>query len=345
MFLIRPATARRPSASVEHRHEHRVALREALRNRGGATVVTPSEPDASHVASFSSSSTSCSSASSPRNFFGKLRDDFLPPRLRAQDRDTEDRQELITAKSDACDGNAASAIRKALQERGGMAGFGAKRRKSALQQQEAIGPEEADQQAKATATADGEDPAVAKGEATCQQKVSPVSSRTMSTLDAVEELSEAEVEEATTLTDDGLESPRLEAAAPNGRESVSTDCTSPRAEAEVHEEQQRDIEVQEQQHRNVSLRMAGTTSTNAPQARQFSQQPTLVSSHCNNRPKRVKELQEFWGKAHNTETATLRPKQKLSQDEIQAMLQRLIATGDKIDFDEVRRLRKSLSGL
>jgi len=256
-----------------------------------------------------------------------------------QDRDKEDRHELITSKPDACDGNAVSAIRKALQERGGMAW-----RKIALQQQEASGPEEADQQVKATATAGKEDPAVADGEAACQQKASPTSSRTMSTLDAVEELSEEEVEEATILTtDDGLETPMLCAATPYGHESVVTDCTNPKAEALVHDEEQRATEVQERRHRVVTPRMAGTTSTSAPPA----SKTCVVSSHCNDKPKRVKELQEFWGKAHNTEATApyLGAKQKLSQDEMQAMLQRLIATGDKIDFDEVRRLRKSLSGL
>merc|ERR1719412_2666370 len=63
-------------------------------------------------------------------------------------------------------------------------------------------------------------------------------------------------------------------------------------------------------------------------------------------PRNVKDLANFWGKkaseAGGTNAGT---KSELSMQEVQALLQRLLAAGSKTDFDEVRRLRKLISDI
>jgi len=63
-------------------------------------------------------------------------------------------------------------------------------------------------------------------------------------------------------------------------------------------------------------------------------------------PRNVKDLRNFWGKkaseAGGTNTGS---KSEPSMQEVQALLQRILAAGSKTDFDEVRRLRKLLADI
>jgi len=60
-----------------------------------------------------------------------------------------------------------------------------------------------------------------------------------------------------------------------------------------------------------------------------------------------RELNEFWGRnSVGFAGQKMEPKdgkKNLSKGEAQVMLQRLIAAGSKVDFDEVRRLRKLIA--
>jgi len=61
-------------------------------------------------------------------------------------------------------------------------------------------------------------------------------------------------------------------------------------------------------------------------------------------PRNVKDLRNFWGKkAGEAGERNACSKSELSMHEVQALLQRLLAAGNKTDFDEVRRLRKLIA--
>jgi len=63
-------------------------------------------------------------------------------------------------------------------------------------------------------------------------------------------------------------------------------------------------------------------------------------------PKKLKDLQEFWGKKSvGFAGPSLGGNKRISKGEAQATLQRLIAAGGAVDFDEVRRLRKLIAEL
>jgi len=63
-------------------------------------------------------------------------------------------------------------------------------------------------------------------------------------------------------------------------------------------------------------------------------------------PRNVKDLRNFWGKkASETGGTNAGSKSELSMQEVQALLQRLLAAGSKTDFDEVRRLRKLIADI
>jgi len=64
-------------------------------------------------------------------------------------------------------------------------------------------------------------------------------------------------------------------------------------------------------------------------------------------PKKLKaELKEFWGKnAKGFAGPSIGSTSRLSKCEAQATLQRLIAAGSAVDYDEVRRLRKMIAEL
>lgn len=63
-------------------------------------------------------------------------------------------------------------------------------------------------------------------------------------------------------------------------------------------------------------------------------------------PKKLKDLQDFWGKKSvGFAGPALGSNRRLSKGEAQATLQRLIAAGGAVDFDEVRRLRKMIAEL
>lgn len=63
-------------------------------------------------------------------------------------------------------------------------------------------------------------------------------------------------------------------------------------------------------------------------------------------PKKLKDLQDFWGKKSvGFAGPSLGGNKRLSKGEAQATLQRLIAAGGAVDFDEVRRLRKLIAEL
>lgn len=63
-------------------------------------------------------------------------------------------------------------------------------------------------------------------------------------------------------------------------------------------------------------------------------------------PKKLKDLQDFWGKKSvGFAGPSLGGNKRISKGEAQATLQRLIAAGGAVDFDEVRRLRKLIAEL
>jgi len=63
-------------------------------------------------------------------------------------------------------------------------------------------------------------------------------------------------------------------------------------------------------------------------------------------PNKLKDLQDFWGKkSKGFAGPSLGGSARLSKGEAQATLQRLIAAGGAVDFDEVRRLRKLIAEL
>lgn len=63
-------------------------------------------------------------------------------------------------------------------------------------------------------------------------------------------------------------------------------------------------------------------------------------------PRNVKDLRNFWGKkAGETGKTNADSKSELSMQEVPALLQRLLAAGSKTDFDEVRRLRKLITDI
>jgi len=66
------------------------------------------------------------------------------------------------------------------------------------------------------------------------------------------------------------------------------------------------------------------------------------------RAKRVKNLREFWSKASEAKTPTNTPKVATSKDEqskaeAKVLMQKILASGEKVDLEEVRRLRKVIS--
>jgi len=63
-------------------------------------------------------------------------------------------------------------------------------------------------------------------------------------------------------------------------------------------------------------------------------------------PKKLTDLQDFWGKkSMGFAGPSLGGNKRISKGEAQATLQRLIAAGGAVDFDEVRRLRKLIAEL
>jgi len=66
------------------------------------------------------------------------------------------------------------------------------------------------------------------------------------------------------------------------------------------------------------------------------------------RAKRVKNLREFWSKASEVKMPTNSPKAAISKDEqskaeAKALMEKILASGEKIDLEEERRLRKVIS--
>jgi hypothetical protein len=62
------------------------------------------------------------------------------------------------------------------------------------------------------------------------------------------------------------------------------------------------------------------------------------------RSSKIRDLNEFWNKqAVGFAGERMGGSKSLSKGEAQAMLQRLISAGSKVDFDEVRRLRKLIA--
>jgi len=63
------------------------------------------------------------------------------------------------------------------------------------------------------------------------------------------------------------------------------------------------------------------------------------------RAKRVKDLREFWNRGSEAKTPTGTPKMETSKDEqskveAKALMTKILASGEKVDLDKVRRLRK-----
>jgi hypothetical protein len=66
------------------------------------------------------------------------------------------------------------------------------------------------------------------------------------------------------------------------------------------------------------------------------------------RAKRVKDLREFWKRACEAKTPTSTPKVETSKDEqskveAKALVTNILASGEKVNLDDVRRLRKVIS--